>query len=204
MGVQDLLAEMTPMPTKMLQDVKGILEKFDLRKEAFWEVAISDALRPIGQATTLSQTDRDVWWAESSGFSFARPHDRKRSVWGTDYGPQFVGTQNDSAPYYSPDIAQADVGIVTHWKDRAIKAQHPILKARYADLVWDFAKLVTGEKPDVDFARIAIDAYLQAMKLAYEYAIQPIQYSERALDLSISSAVVWPNKDPGHPCFITE
>jgi hypothetical protein len=59
------------------------------------------------------------------------------SVWGTRFGPSASGTRDDGKPFYVPDIATADADFVCHWSSRANEMTHPILKARYADLVWD-------------------------------------------------------------------
>jgi hypothetical protein len=46
-----------------------------------------------------------------------------------------------------------------------VKASHDsVIKARYADLVWDFKKIVASERPSVEYARIACDAYLESVR----------------------------------------
>jgi hypothetical protein len=45
---------------------------------------------------------------------------------------------------------------------RANEVKHPVMKARYADLVWDFSRPAAQKKPAIMFARTAIDSYLQA------------------------------------------
>jgi hypothetical protein len=67
-----------------------------------------------------------------------------------------------------------------------LECKHPILRARYSDLVWDFSRIVANQKPDVSFAKIAIDAYIEAAQLSYKLVVQPIHYIERALELALS------------------
>jgi len=175
------------MPGKLQEAVDSILDKFDSTTETFWEVAVTDALRPLpAEIPPSSQADRDIWWAESAAMSFYRRAGREVSVWGTTYAPMMSATRDDGTPFYSPDIAEANTETIEYWKRRRDKAKHPILRARYSDLVWDFSRVVAKQKPDVSFAKASVDAYVEASKLSYKIIIQPIHYLERALELAIS------------------
>jgi hypothetical protein len=48
----------------------------------------------------------------------------------------------------SPPLMQ---DFVCHWSSRANEMTHPILKARYADLVWDAGPAITGERSAMPF-----------------------------------------------------
>ena len=87
---------------------------------------------------------------------------------------------------YVPDINEADASTIAYWTDRSKKSKHPILRARYADLTWEFAPIVTKGNADVGQARVAIDSYIEASRLEYQFAIQPIGYVTRALALALS------------------
>lgn len=87
----------------------------------------------------------------------------KDSPWGTNYGPVVVAAQPDGTAYYAPDIKEIDAEIIAYWEERSERTPHPIMQARYADLVWDLKKAVTGNAPNVAFAPRAIDAYLNAV-----------------------------------------
>lgn len=175
------------MPDKLQEAVRSVLDKFDSATETFFEVAVTDALRPLpAEIPPSSQVDRDIWWAESAAMSFYRRADSEASVWGTRYGPMMSATRNDGTPFYSPDIAEASLDTIEYWKRRTGEAKHPILRARYSDLAWDFAAVVAKQKPDVSFAKAAVDAYVQASTLSYKIVVQPIHYLERALELAIS------------------
>src|SRR5487761_1350999 len=97
--------------------VRNVLEKFDSVTETFWEVAVTDALRPLpAEIRPSSQVDRDIWRAE-----------REASVWGTTYGPMMSATRDDGTPFYSPDIAEANADTIEYWKRRRGEAKHAIL-----------------------------------------------------------------------------
>ena len=73
------------------------------------------------------------------------------------------GTRTGGEQVFWPDIKEIDAEIITNWGTRAKAVHNSVMKARYADLVWDFKKFVTGEKPAVEYARIAIDAYVESV-----------------------------------------
>src|SRR5262249_27384194 len=85
-----------------------------------------------------------------------------------------------------PDIAEADAETIRYWEIRSAGAHNPVLVARYSDLVWDFTKAVTGQKPGLEAAQRAIGSYVSAARLPYKLATQPIGYLNRALDLALS------------------
>ena len=176
------------MPEENSKVVSDVLGKFESATETFLEVAVADSLRAASaQAPSSSQSERDIWWAESAAMSFYRRADGEASVWGTTYGPMTSATKEDGSPFYAPDIKEADSVTIAYWNlQRSLESKHPILRARYSDLVWDFSRVAANQKPDVSFARIAIDAYIEAAKLSYKHAVQPIHYIERAMELAIS------------------
>jgi hypothetical protein len=134
---------------------------------------------------TLSDPERKGAWAEASAFNFMAPAD---SPWGTYYGPVVIGTNVDGSPFYAPDLKEVDIEVITHWERRSEVTAHPVLKARYADLVWDLKKQAVGQRAEVLFARRSIDAYLDAItgKLYGGFLIHALQASERALELAVS------------------
>ena len=62
-----------------------------------------------------------------------------------------------------PDIDKHfDKKVIEYYKKRAIVTNNPILKARYSDVVW-----VVGKR-EINFAKIAIRAYLDCCPIYYE------------------------------------
>jgi hypothetical protein len=167
--------------------VRSVLDTFESAPETFLEVAVADSLRSAtANVKPSSQNEQDIWWSESAAMRFYRRADGAASVWGTTYGPMMSGTKDDGTPFYNPDIKDADAATFEYWKKRSLECKHPILRARYSDLVWDFSRIVANQKPDVSFAKIAIDAYIEAAQLSYKLVVQPIHYIERALELALS------------------
>jgi Domain of unknown function (DUF4209) len=84
-------------------------------------------------------------------------------TWGTYYGPQMAATDASGQRIEVPSIADVTPEILSCWAEQARVESNAARRARYADLVWDFTKPITGKNADPDFARIAIDATLEVV-----------------------------------------
>jgi lysyl-tRNA synthetase class 1 len=189
----DLLWQQIPnrigadMADEFLLAVQSVLDGFESAPDTFLEVAVADSLRTAStNLEPANQGECDTRWAESAAMSFYRRPNGEASVWGTTYGPMMSATKEDGTSFYTPDIREADEATIEYWKKRSLECKQPILRARYSDLVWDLSRIVANQKPDVSFAKRAIDAYIEASKLSYKIAVQPIHYTERALTLATS------------------
>jgi lysyl-tRNA synthetase class 1 len=124
-------------------------------------------------------------WSEALAFALT-PIRGEPSPWKTYFGPVMTGTKEDGSPYYSPDIEGTPASVVPHWKDRAGRVQHTVLKARYADLAWDMSRAIAKANPDPEMARTAIDAYLASLEQGLHPEIHDqFNASLRALDLAM-------------------
>lgn len=105
----------------------------------------------------------------------------------TRFGPTLVGQNADGSEWASPDIARISASTISYWKSRATTLAHPILTARYADLVWDLELNVTGSLPDVKYARLAVDEYVRStVEKKWAHNVNGIDYLTRALNLAQS------------------
>ena len=168
--------------------VRHILDAYDADIKPLMEAQVHDALSGARKAQgDLSDEDFRGFKAEASAFFFHERRDED-SVWGTYFAPTFTATAQDGSEIRIPNIAEFDADTVAHWERRAGEAKHPVLRARYADLVWDLKRAIAGERPDIKFAHIAIDAYVEAArKTLYGMGIEGIHWLERALDLSLKT-----------------
>ncbi len=154
--------------TKAPDEVAVALAALDGRADI---IEVSDVERAVGRAVkepkSLPQERRRGFWAERSAFWFSTHPAPASGPWGTYFQPIMSCQRQDGTWVHSPDLAEADGGIIDYWSERARTAQHPVLVARYADLVWDATRFVTEgkRKPDVELARLAIDSYVAAAKL---------------------------------------
>jgi hypothetical protein len=167
--------------------VQEVLSSFEDRTEPYNEVEIVDALNSVrkGQGD-LNDADWKGLIAEWSAFLFGDRRN-KDSVWGTYFAPMMSGRNASGLDLLSPDIKNLDADVVTHWEEQARVCRSPVMRARYSDLVWDLKRAITKDKPNPEYARIAIDSYLEAAdKKFYPMQIVGIQWLGRALDLSRS------------------
>ena len=135
----------------------------------------------------LSDSEKKGAWAEGSVFNLLPQRRDEPSVWGTYFGPMTRFTLQDGTEVSAPDIEDIDAEIIEHWQRRSREAVHPVLRARYADVVWDLGEKVTGTRSDVEYARIAIDAYLGAISNnCCKDQIGAVLYAERALHISLA------------------
>jgi hypothetical protein len=68
-----------------------------------------------------------------------------------------------------------------------LASTNPVMKARYADAAWDFAKVIANSKPNYESALMAIDGYVEATdRHFYTNEIEAVQWLVRALHLARS------------------
>lgn len=170
------------------QEVQAVLADYDSRQTNFSELGIPSALKKAFKPTAETPQElRSGFWAESAAFSFSESPSQELSKWGTYFGPLMSATRHDGSTVDVPDINKIDGEVIDYWKKRAHESKHPVLKARYADLVWDFLHPVTLGKSERAYAEMAIDAYSEMAYLASEATdMQSRRHLERALELAIS------------------
>lgn len=163
--------------------IERILSNFEERAEpTFFEAEISDALRPP-RDSSVSDEDWPAFRAEWSAFLFRENRKEDRET----YFAPMTSFVRDGKEYFSPDVRELDADTVAHWEERANTSKNPVMRARYADLVWDLKQVITGTRPDHSYARIVIDSYISATdKGFYPMEVVGIQRLGRALELSRS------------------
>jgi hypothetical protein len=161
--------------------VTEVLKDYDTNPRPFAEYQITSALiAALQKHKPLSEQDDDAFRSELWAFTMHTSDEGEKSCWGTHFGPR-------SADGSLPDMKQNGALLIGHWQRRADEVRHPVLRARYADLVWDLKRVVTGERPDIKFARLAIDTYLEAISSKlYHEGVHGIVCATRALGLALS------------------
>jgi lysyl-tRNA synthetase class 1 len=153
------------MALDLLPEVVQLLASFDARLGTFEVVEVADAIRQTAKdlgATSPEQRSR--WWAEWAAFAFDVDPAPGGGPWNTYFQPMMT-RRGDAGAIYTPDLREADAEVLAHWRERATAVKHPVLAARYADLVWDTTRVVTGERASIEFPRLAIDSYVAGLQL---------------------------------------
>lgn len=117
-------------------------------------------------------------------------------VWDMHWQPMSSCADDKGHLRHIPGIELAYDETIREWGRRAQAARHPVLRARYADLAWEVAKYRVAAardnpqaavpmRPDAVNARLAIDAYLEAVdrKLALD-VFAAWRYLGRAVELA--------------------
>jgi lysyl-tRNA synthetase class 1 len=122
--------------------------------------------------------------AEYLAFTFVGQNEQT-SLWGTHYGPMMTRQDKAGNTICGPDISAVDPALIAYWTERAAAVSHPVLKARYADLAWDFAPSV-GAKRNVDTVKTAINAYIAASAAQHRDGLHArLRYAVRSFDLAM-------------------
>ncbi len=163
-----------------------ILSKFDNRTERFNESDVASAIEKYIEQQVGSEIPIELL-AEQAAFQFCENYQDEITGWGTYYGPMVVWSRSDGTVFVNPSIEKITPETLDYWSKRAIEARHPILKARYADLVWDFSKTVAKTSANVQIAHIAIDSRIEiSLNDLHEYETYTIEHLRRALFLATS------------------
>ncbi|MHB0947337.1 MAG: DUF4209 domain-containing protein [Sedimentisphaerales bacterium] len=170
----------------MIDEIKKILSKFENMVEPFDEHEVGNAISKLRDKDDKSDIPME-WLAECMAFDFYEDHSEQGSVWRTYFGPMMSGTKDDGTTWENPSISKITPEILNYWCSRAKQARHPILKTRYAALVWEFSKHVTNKSADIAMAHICIDSIIEIAKLRrHKYECDIIQKMKYATKLAIS------------------
>lgn len=177
------------MAIKLPVRAREILERADALRQPLAEFDLVDQLSELAKQDDLSLEERKGALAESAAFFFRPIPDENSRPWDAYFGPTITATDAKGQPVYLPDLAEVDADFVAHWESRASEAKHPVIRARYADLVWDLKTVVLRQRPDIQFARIATDSYLAAVEGGlYRFPVEAVDAFRRALHIAVSTA----------------
>ncbi|MDP1859584.1 MAG: DUF4209 domain-containing protein [Gemmatimonadaceae bacterium] len=125
--------------------------------------------------------------AEEIAFSLHAHDQQDVSSWGLYFGPFMSWFTRSGEAVDSPALGTMTPEVLSYWRERASQSSHPVMRARYADLLWEMPRKLEGARPDASTARIAIDAYLEAVDgNRYEHVVTAIDKAKRALSIALS------------------
>ena len=125
--------------------IQAFLETLDSWQEPISEYNISTKIREHITENYRDQIPEVILW-EQVAFDFVENYPRRDSRWETYFGPLFILPNEEGQMVEYPSVQKITEDIINYWKKRAKESNNPILKARYANLVWEFSKKVTGKK----------------------------------------------------------
>jgi hypothetical protein len=108
----------------------------------------SDLLKPLAdrfKANDMKAELNEAWWEMNAFDSVLKDG---TLTW------QFSGTNDNGDTVVYPDLNKLDMAAFEHYRERFCAVSHPLLKARYAHLLWQ------GPTKNSKYAQAAADAYM--------------------------------------------
>lgn len=164
-------------------ELQSVFERFDEKPLARHDVSVAirsvvDERRKAGEALGVELQ------AEAMAFDFCE--DYQNNHWGTYYGPQMIAPCEGGYTEW-PSIQSVTPPTLHYWIQRSAEARHPVLKARYADLVWDLSFKINGKRASIACAHTAIDGYTKAIASSqYQHQGEAVTCAKRALALALT------------------
>lgn len=170
----------------ILNALHRTLDDFDKRTEPYSELDVWNAIQSLKDDYAVPEPPPLQLLAEAMAFGFLAAYSDETTGWGTYYGPMAVLQAKDGSVLESPSLRLVTREMIEYWINRSQTAVHPILRARYADLVWDFQKMVTGQAPHYSLAQTVVDANVEvAQRQCYAPQVYVIDKLRRALALAL-------------------
>lgn len=162
-----------------------LLSQYDSSTQPISEAEMYTAIRRLRDRE--DQVPPPVeWLAEVMAFGFHESCRDKETGCGTYFGPMATWTERDGTIGEFPSVKDVTPEMIRYWTDRAKQAKHPIMRARYADLVWELTEIVTGNSRDFRMAQVAVDSYIEiARSDCHKYQTDVIDKLKRALSLAL-------------------
>ena len=105
--------------------------------------------------------------------------------WGNYYfGPYLTGTDKEGNIVCIPSKEQITPDAVLYWEKRYKEVINPLLKMRYAALVWDYKRTIVKDNYEPNLYRILVDAMLEVCNGDYQYhPVLTVNVLERLFDI---------------------
>lgn len=136
--------------------INEILDKYN--KLDLKNIGYEDIIMDLNSVAAEEQ-ESDKYTFELLAFRLQPQHGD--NPWGNyHYGPQFTFRETNGTPVYSPAFAEVTKKAVEYWNDRICECDNPLLKLRYATLVWDFQPSICHKQNDGNLYSIIVDSAL--------------------------------------------
>lgn len=137
--------------------IKEILDKYN--KLDLKNIGYEDIIMDLNSVAAEEQKS-DKHTFELLAFRLQPQHNE--NPWGNyHYGPQFTFCDANGATVYSPAFVEITKETVEYWNDRISECDNPLLKLRYATLVWDFQPSICHKQNDGNLYSIIVDSALE-------------------------------------------
>ncbi len=168
------------------KEIREFLNQLESLSGQVSEHEISERIKNFVKERFEQNPPNILLW-EQMAFDFTENYPESKSGWGIYFGPMFVLPNKEEKVVEYPSIHKITSEIISYWEKRAKESNHPIFKARYSNLVWDFSEKIKGEKPHYSIAQIFVDSAIEiAEKDLHKYPTDVIKKLERGLSLALT------------------
>ncbi len=170
------------MKTENIHSIISALDDLSL------QITETDVLSALSKVDPNSLSEKERVVAELENMTFILPerynwNNCKEEPWGTYFGPIFASA--DGKTY--PALESINKETVDYWHGRMGQVQHPVLKARYAGLVYDFCKINECREMLFPAAKAFVEScILMSESHLHKYEFEEMAKLKRALEVSIS------------------
>ncbi len=170
-----------------LRALADLLAGFDARPTPFDPNEVWPAIEALirewkAAGTPVPLLARAEWVA----FALIEDYRGRDFGWGTYYGPLAVWPDASGARIEQPALDEITPEVLTYWEQRVGSARHPLLRMRYADVLWEFGRRAKRAVHG-DIARTVVDAtLLAAAEGLFTDCHRGFPRLTRALDLALS------------------
>jgi hypothetical protein len=178
------MADTTPQKG-LKEELAQAIKEMDARSASFSEAEVFDKLRSVLGNKQVSKEEFAVYQGETDAFIFS-PRRKDDAPFPGYFQPLMWVPTSDGSTIYSPDPAKLTSSTLALWPEHLQTCAHPVLRARYADLLWEFQKQVDGIKPPLQYAQTAIHAYLAAAAQANAASHEVVVWLGRAISIATS------------------
>ncbi|MBO9154676.1 DUF4209 domain-containing protein [Chitinophaga sp. GCM10012297] len=125
--------------------------------------------------------------AELYAFSLLEDNEYGKANWQTYFGPALRNSGGGEV-FEAIPLTKISKELLDYWESRINQCSNPILKSRYAGLVWEFSKKIRNTKPDFDkVGLVYVNSLLQAGQAGrYVFSQTVFKKLSRALTLALS------------------
>ena len=147
-------------------NLTDILSKYDVAGKRFNSHEIVADLNALPEAERQKDECKYEWVA-----FMLQPSDSDHTFGGY-YGPHLTLSDPQGNPVYVPEQGLITSDAVLYWERRYKSVVNPLLKMRYAGLVWDFKKRIVNANYATDLYRTYVDSMLEVCN--NDYASHPV------------------------------
>lgn len=142
------------MENNLHKTLNDVLAAFDAPAKRFDSHELVAALIDLPEEERAKPEAHHEWTA-----FMLQPNDSD-STFGGYFGPQVTFADANGNPLYMPALSDITPEAVLYWEQRYKTSANPLMRMRYAGLVWDFKRRIVNSNYDTDLYRTYVDSML--------------------------------------------